>query len=65
MVTIKSYGEGTCVWCGRDKEGVDIATDDQSFAGFFCFNDVKRVLKLKTPQRPKTQPTTQPTRTSA
>lgn len=65
MVTIKSYGEGPCVWCGRDKEGVDIATDDKSFVGFFCFADLKRVLKLKTPQREKSHTTIQPTRVSA
>lgn len=47
MVTIKSYGEGTCIWCSRDKEGVDVETEDRSFLGFLCFNDLKRMLKLK------------------
>lgn len=47
MVTIKSYGEGTCIWCSRDKEGVEVETDDRSFLGFLCFSDLKRMLKLK------------------
>ena len=48
MVTIKSYGEGTCIWCDRGKEGVEVATDDRSFVGFLCFADLKRMLRLKT-----------------
>ncbi len=47
MVTIKSYGEGTCTWCQKEKEGVEVETSDQSFNGFFCFPDLKRMLRLK------------------
>ena len=48
MVTIKGYGEGTCLWCQReDKEGVDVVSDDKSFVGFLCFPDLKRMLRLK------------------
>ena len=27
MVSIKGYGSGTCIWCSREKEGVEVATD--------------------------------------
>lgn len=48
MVTIKSYGEGTCLWCQREgKEGVDLVSEDRSFTGFLCFTDLKRLLRLK------------------
>ena len=48
MVTIKGYGEGTCLWCRREgKEGVELASDDKSFTGFLCFPDLKRLLRLK------------------
>ncbi len=47
MVTIKGYGEGICIWCGREKEGVDLVSDDRSFTGFLCFADLKRLLPLK------------------
>jgi hypothetical protein len=48
MVTIKTYGEGTCLWCRREgKEGVEVTSDDRSFVGFLCFPDLKRMLRLK------------------
>ena len=48
MVTIKSYGTGTCLWCQReDMEGVEIVSDDRSFTGFLCIQDLKRMLRLK------------------
>ena len=47
MVTIKSYGEGTCIWCMKQREGVDLVSDDRSFTGFVCFADLKRLLRLK------------------
>jgi hypothetical protein len=45
MVTVKAYGEGTCIWCSKEKEGVEVATDDKSFVGFLCFPDLKRIQK--------------------
>lgn len=47
MVTIKSYGSRECIWCGREKEGVEVTTDDKSFVGWLCFSDLKRMLRLK------------------
>ena len=48
MVTIKSYGQGECLWCRRpDKEGVELVSDDRTFTGFLCFQDLKRLLRLK------------------
>ncbi len=50
MVTIKSYGETgrECIWCGKEKEGVEVETNDRSFVGFLCFQDLRRMLRLKT-----------------
>ncbi len=50
MVTINRYGEAECIWCQKEKEGVEVATDDRSFVGFLCFTDLKRMLRLKTPR---------------
>jgi hypothetical protein len=47
MVTIKQYGDGTCLWCQREKEGVEVVSEDRSFNGFLCFPDLKRLLRLK------------------
>ena len=48
MVTIKGYGQGECLWCRRpDKEGVELVSDDRTFTGFLCFQDLKRLLRLK------------------
>ncbi len=47
MVTIKQYGEGTCLWCQKEKEGVEVVSDDRSFTGFLCIPDLKRLLRLK------------------
>ena len=47
MVTIESFGEGTCLWCQREKEGVEVRSDDKSFMGFLCLADLKRMLRLK------------------
>ena len=47
MVTIRSYGQSTCIWCTKEKEGVDVTTEDSSFVGFLCFPDLKRMLRLK------------------
>ena len=47
MVTIKSYGEGTCLWCQKTKEGVEVVSEDRSFTGFLCLPDMKRLLRLK------------------
>ena len=47
MVTIKSYGEGSCQWCAKVREGVELVSDDRSFVGFFCFADLRRLLRLK------------------
>jgi hypothetical protein len=47
MVTIKSYGQGTCIWCSKEKEGVEVASDDKSFIGFLCIPDLRRMLRLK------------------
>ena len=56
MVTIKSYGTRECIWCGRVKEGVEVATEDRSFVGFLCLADLKRMLRLKTTGTQSGQP---------
>lgn len=47
MVTINGVGDGTCIWCGKDKECLEVTSDDQSFVGLLCFPDLKRMLRLK------------------
>lgn len=47
MVTITSYGQSECIWCGKAKEGVELETDDRSFVGFLCIADLRRMLRLK------------------
>lgn len=47
MVTITQFGEGTCLWCQKQKEGVEVVSEDRSFTGFLCLPDLKRMLRLK------------------
>lgn len=47
MVTIKQFGKGNCLWCAKEKEGVEVTSDDRSFNGFLCLPDLKRLLRLK------------------
>ena len=47
MVTIKRFSEGMCIWCSKEKEGVELVSDDKSFVGFLCFPDLRRLLRLK------------------
>jgi hypothetical protein len=48
MLTILGRSEGTCLWCGKEKEGVEVIFDDKSFPpGALCWVDLKRAIKLK------------------
>lgn len=56
-VEIRSIAPGACTWCGKEKEDVvTFALGDKSFAGCMCWNDLKRVLKMKVPQSTKAAP---------
>jgi DNA-binding helix-hairpin-helix protein with protein kinase domain len=56
MVTITNYGHSTCIWCAKQKEGVELSTKAGTFAGFLCFTDLKRMLRLTL--APDTEPAT-------
>ena len=48
MGTIRGYGKDrTCIFCNKEKEGIDIAFEDGSFVGFLCFVDFKRAMKMR------------------
>lgn len=47
MVTILGVGEADCIWCGKQKECLQVTTEDRSFVGALCFPDLKRMLRLK------------------
>ena len=48
MLTIVKLSEGPCLWCGKEKEGVEVAFEDRSFPpGTLCWADLKRAIKLK------------------
>ena len=49
MLTIKSYGEGTCVWCLTKGEGVQAAFED-GLTGFLCRKHLWEALKARSEQ---------------
>lgn len=49
MLTIKSYGEGTCVWCLSKNEGVQADFKD-GLTGFLCRKHFWEALKSRSEQ---------------
>ncbi len=46
--TIRGYSEeGCCIFCGKEKEGLDVSFEDGSFDGFLCLADLKRALRMR------------------
>ena len=56
MVTILGVGEADCIWCGKQKECLEVTTDDHSFVGALCFPDLKRMLRLKSTSNGQVKP---------
>jgi len=60
MVTISSSGEGKCVWCQQEKEGV-VAEFPDGLRGHLCWSDFKTAVKVrlngKDNDKPKSTPT--------
>ena len=46
MGTIVSYGEGKCIWCCQNTEGVD-ATFKDGLRGFLCKKDFWAAVKAR------------------
>jgi len=46
LVTIARYGEGKCVWCQTQSEGVQAAFKD-GLSGFFCRKHLWDALKAR------------------
>ena len=50
MVSVKRYGDGTCMWCTQNEvEGVE-AEFRQGLAGFFCKRCFRSAVKLRNPK---------------
>ena len=47
MLTVKKHGEGKCLWCAKDTEGVEVEFQDGSLRGFLCRSDFWRLLKQR------------------
>ena len=51
--TIRGYSEdGVCIFCQKEKEGIDVEFEDGSFDGFLCLADLKRALRMRRNVRP-------------
>jgi hypothetical protein len=46
MLTVLNYGEGKCVWCCQDGEGVQAKFQD-GLQGFFCKKDFWAAVKAR------------------
>lgn len=55
MITIIEQGEGACVLCQREKEGVR-TTSDQYGEAFFDWACLKKITRLARAQAPKPTP---------
>lgn len=47
MLTLKSSGKSTCLWCAEEKEGVEMEMHDGSFKGFLCWTDFRQIVKAR------------------
>ena len=54
MLTIKSYGEGQCVWCRVHGEGV-VANFNDGLTGFLCRKHFWEALKARIGQTDETK----------
>jgi hypothetical protein len=60
MVMINRSGEGTCIWCVKFGDGVDVEFKD-GLKGFTCKSCFWKALKVRTEkQNGKTQPPSTP-----
>jgi len=44
---------GTCLWCGQEKECIEVEFDDGSFKGLLCKTDFWRLAKTRSNGRAK------------
>lgn len=51
MVTLKRFGEGTCIWCTKRTEGVEAEFKD-GLVGFLCKRDLFSALKVRRVSEP-------------
>ena len=64
LVTIARSGEGKCVWCRSDAEGVQAAFND-GLQGFFCKKDFWQALKARAESEVTHAPQSEPSRKPA
>ena len=51
-VEYKSFGPGTCQWCGKEKDEVfDVVLSDKSFVGLYCRTDLMKAVTMKCERR--------------
>ena len=55
MLTVISYGEGKCVWCCQQTEGVQ-ATFKDGLSGFLCKKDFWSALKSRSEAKETKEP---------
>ena len=46
MLTVTSFGNGTCTWCRKEQEGVQAKFAD-GLAGFFCKRHLWEAVKAR------------------
>lgn len=63
MITITESGEGKCVWCCKDAEGVTAKFRD-GLSGHLCWPDFKKAVKVRS-ENGKPPPETDKTKQSA
>lgn len=47
MLSVKRVGNGICLWCATQKEGVEVEFADGSMKGFLCKADFWRLMKTR------------------
>lgn len=50
MVTVTKNGEGKCVWCCQETDGVHAKFQD-GLQGFFCWRDFRAAVKARSEER--------------
>ena len=56
MLTLKKSGKGKCVWCMREKEGVEVEFADHSLKGFLCWLHFRKSVEARTNEEAERKP---------
>jgi hypothetical protein len=59
MVSVKEAKNARCVWCAKNREGVQVSFSDGSLNAFVCWADFRKLVKARSEDGRETTTTTE------